>query len=47
MSIRFVPDQEPGRLADLLTAHIRHEFAKLRSPNSIAVKVRYAGGAMA
>ena len=39
ISVRFVPDQQPGQLVDLLTAHIHHEFAKLRSPNAIAIKV--------
>lgn len=40
VSVRFVPDQEPGALVELLTAHIRHEFAKLRSPNTCSVAVR-------
>lgn len=43
MSIRFVPDQSASQLVDLLTAHVRHEFAKLRSPNSVAVEVHSTG----
>lgn len=39
ISIRFVPDQAPGQLVELLGAHIHHEFAKLRSPNTCSVKV--------
>ena len=39
ISIRFVPNQDASQLVELLQAHIRHEFAKLRSPNSIAIKV--------
>ncbi|KAL4857151.1 Cys-Gly metallodipeptidase DUG1 [Chlorella vulgaris] len=43
VSIRFVPDQSASQLVDLLTAHVRHEFAKLRSPNSVAVEVHSTG----
>lgn len=43
VSVRFVPDQEPGALVELLTAHINHEFAKLRSPNTCSVAVRCWG----
>ncbi len=47
VSIRFVPDQSASQLVDLLTAHVRHEFAKLRSPNSVAVEVHVAPDARA
>ncbi|KAI7835447.1 hypothetical protein COHA_010652 [Chlorella ohadii] len=43
VSVRFVPDQEPGALVELLTAHINHEFAKLRSPNTCSVAVHNIG----
>ena len=43
VSVRFVPNQEPGALVELLTAHINHEFAKLRSPNTCSVAVRCWG----
>lgn len=46
VSVRFVPDQEPGALVELLTAHINHEFAKLRSPNTCSVAVRWVGAAL-
>ena len=44
ISIRFVPEQDAAQLVELLQAHIRHEFAKLRSPNSISIKVGGVGG---
>jgi len=35
--------QSADQLVELLKSHINHEFAKLRSPNSISVQV--GGGA--
>ncbi len=43
ISCRFVPDQKAETLIDHLTTHIHHEFAKLRSGNSISVKVHSIG----
>ena len=43
VSCRFVPDQKAETLIDHLTTHIHHEFAKLRSGNSISVKVHSVG----
>lgn len=42
-SCRFVPDQKAETLIEHLTTHIHHEFAKLRSGNSISVKVHSVG----
>lgn len=43
VSIRFVPDQTAETLIERLTAHVRHEFAKLRSGNSVSVVVHSVG----
>lgn len=43
VSVRFVPDQDAEELMDLLTAHMKHEFAKLRSGNSIRVRQHSVG----
>ena len=43
VSVRFVPDQSAETLIEHLTTHIHHEFAKLRSGNSISVKVHSVG----
>lgn len=39
VSVRFVPNQDAGHLVECLTAHMQHEFAKLRSGNELSVKV--------
>ncbi len=38
--MRFVPHQDAQHLVECLTAHMQHEFAKLRSGNELSVKVR-------
>lgn len=43
ISIRFVPNQDGWALIDRLRAHMKHEFAKLRSGNSISFKVHSIG----
>lgn len=43
ISVRFVPNQDAKKLTERLTAHIHHEFAKLRSGNSISVKLHSMG----
>lgn len=43
ISVRFVPDQDAGDLIERLKAHMQHEFAKLRSGNSISIKVHSVG----
>lgn len=39
ISVRFVPNQSADALIESLTAHIDHEFAKLRSGNTVKVTV--------
>lgn len=43
ISVRFVPNQEPEKIIKRLTGHLEHEFAKLRSGNSINVTVHSFG----
>ena len=43
VSIRFVPDQDAEVLIEHIKNHIHHEFAKLRSGNTISVKVHSIG----
>lgn len=43
ISIRFVPDQSADTIIERVTAHIHHEHAKLRSGNTISVKVHNVG----
>ena len=43
ISVRFVPNQDAKKLTEHLTAHIHHEFAKLRSGNSISVRLHSMG----
>lgn len=43
ISVRYVPNQSAEQLVDALSAHVGHEFAKLRSGNSVAVKVHSVG----
>ena len=43
VSVRFVPNQDAPHLVDCITAHLQHEFAKLRSGNELSVKVRVGG----
>ncbi len=44
VSLRFVPDQTAEELLRCLTAHLEHEFAKLRSGNKLSIKVGWGGG---
>ena len=43
VSVRFVPDQDSDVIIKRLTDHLKHEFAKLRSGNSIKVTVHSIG----
>ncbi|KAL3135302.1 hypothetical protein ABBQ32_007500 [Trebouxia sp. C0010 RCD-2024] len=43
VSIRFVPDQNADVLIAALRAHIEHEFNKLRSSNTVSVRVKSVG----
>jgi di- and tripeptidase/Cys-Gly metallodipeptidase DUG1 len=43
VSIRFVPDQDAAALVAALEAHVRHEFAKLRSGNRVELRVHSVG----
>ena len=43
VSVRFVPDQTAEEIINRLTDHMKHEFAKLRSGNSIKVTVHSFG----
>ena len=43
ISVRFVPNQEPEVIVKRLIDHLKHEFAKLRSGNSIKVTVHSIG----
>lgn len=43
VSVRFVPNQDSAHLVECLTAHMQHEFAKLRSGNELSVKVHSIG----
>ncbi|KAK2079339.1 hypothetical protein QBZ16_003030 [Prototheca wickerhamii] len=43
VAVRFVPEQRPERLIELLRAHVRHEFAKLRSGNRVDLRVHSVG----
>ena len=40
MSIRFVPEQDAAHLIAALTSHVRGEFARVGSANSVAVHVQ-------
>lgn len=35
LSIRYVPKQSEKRVQEVVEAHLRHEFAKLNSPNEV------------
>ena len=43
ISVRFVPNQEPEKIIKRLSGHLEHEFAKLRSGNTINVTVHSFG----
>lgn len=40
ISVRYVPDQDAGKLVDAFRRHVAHEFRKLRSANRIRVYVK-------
>uniref|UniRef100_A0A7S4A918 Peptidase M20 dimerisation domain-containing protein n=1 Tax=Pseudo-nitzschia australis TaxID=44445 RepID=A0A7S4A918_9STRA len=40
-SLRLVPDQDPKEIEELVTKHLRNEFAKLGSPNKIKVELHH------
>ncbi|KAI8105103.1 hypothetical protein M9435_000274 [Picochlorum sp. BPE23] len=43
VSVRFVPNQDSESIIKRLTDHLKHEFAKLRSGNSIKITVHSVG----
>jgi Cys-Gly metallodipeptidase DUG1 len=43
VSVRYVPDQNADQLVECLTAHVHHEFGKLRSGNEVSVTVHSIG----
>jgi acetylornithine deacetylase/succinyl-diaminopimelate desuccinylase-like protein len=44
LSIRYVPKQSEKRVQEVVEAHLRHEFAKLNSPNEVGALCRGPGG---
>ena len=44
LSVRFVPNQDAEKLVAALRAHVEAEFAKLGSPNTVALRVKSVGG---
>ena len=42
-SVRFVPDQRPEELVDLLTSLVQKEFKKLNTGNVLSVRVKSVG----
>lgn len=44
-SIRLVPDQNPQQISEIVEKHLKEEFAKLGSPNKIAVRMTHGAKA--
>lgn len=40
ISVRYVPNQDAGKLVDSFRRHVAHEFRKLRSANRVRVYVK-------
>ena len=43
LSIRYVPNQDADSLLSHLTRHLKHEFRKLRSSNTLEVEAKGRG----